>query len=140
MFPKETRILVVDDMLTMRKIVERCLRELGFSVIMSANDGETAWPMLVAAAETSAPFDLIISDWNMPKMKGIELLKRVRAHEKMKATPFVLVTAEAEKDQIQDALQLQVSGYVIKPFSAASLAEKLKSAYARGQTTAASKV
>jgi two-component system chemotaxis response regulator CheY len=107
---------------------------------MSANDGETAWPMLVAAAETSAPFDLIISDWNMPKMKGIELLKRVRAHEKMKATPFVLVTAEAEKDQIQDALQLQVSGYVIKPFSAASLAEKLKSAYARGQTTAASKV
>jgi two-component system chemotaxis response regulator CheY len=126
MFPPNTKILVVDDMLTMRKLVSRCLKDIGFTDITEADDGETAWPLLEAGATGQRPaFQLVISDWNMPKLPGIALLKKVRAHENMKTLPFMFVTAEAEKHQILEALQSGVSNYITKPFTPATLKEKL---------------
>src|SRR5690349_16460989 len=130
MFPKEARILVVDDMMTMRKVVKKCLADIGYSNVVEANDGETAWPEIEKAVAEGAPFDVVISDWNMPKMKGIELLERVRTTEGIKAMPFILLTAEAEGSQIAQAAKLGVSGYITKPFSAATLKDKLGAVYA----------
>jgi len=96
---------------------------LGFSNIKDAADGELAWTIL---NETNPPIQLIISDWNMPNCTGLEFLKRVRADEKFKKTPFLLVTAEAEQDQIIEAVKSGVDQYVIKPFSAATLKTKLE--------------
>ncbi|PIP89903.1 MAG: hypothetical protein COW01_00320 [Bdellovibrionales bacterium CG12_big_fil_rev_8_21_14_0_65_38_15] len=123
MFPNTTRVLVVDDMMTMRKVVIKVCKELGFSNIKDAADGELAWTIL---NETNPPIQLIISDWNMPNCTGLEFLKRVRADEKFKKTPFLLVTAEAEQDQIIEAVKSGVDQYVIKPFSAATLKTKLE--------------
>lgn len=105
------------------------LGQLGFSNVSEADDGATAWPMLEAAVDTPAPFGLVVSDWNMPVMQGIELLKKVRAHEKMKNLPFILVTAEADQKNIVEAIQAGVSNYVVKPFSPATLQEKLQAVY-----------
>jgi two-component system chemotaxis response regulator CheY len=126
MFPPNTKVLVVDDMLTMRKLVSRCLKDLGFTDITEADDGETAWPLLEAGATGKTPaFQLIVSDWNMPKLTGLGLLKKVRAHEAMKNLPFLFVTAEAEKHQIIEAIQAGVSNYITKPFTPATMKEKL---------------
>ncbi len=123
MFPSTTRVLVIDDMMTMRKVVIKVCKELGFTVIKDAADGELAWTIL---NESNPPIQLIISDWNMPNCTGLELLKRVREDEKLKKTPFLLVTAEAEQDQIIEAVKSGVDQYVIKPFSAATLKTKLE--------------
>ena len=126
MFPPNTKVLVVDDMLTMRKLVSRCLKDLGFTDITEADDGETAWPLLEAGTKGTSPaFQLVVSDWNMPKLTGLALLKKVRAHEAMKNLPFLFVTAEAEKHQIIEAIQAGVSNYITKPFTPATMKEKL---------------
>lgn len=125
MFPKDTKILVVDDMMTMRKLVRKTLQDLGFSNISEADDGERAWPEIEKALSIGAPFQLVISDWNMPKLSGIDLLKKIRGKDETKALPFILLTAEAEKAQVMTAIQAGVNAYITKPFAPATLSEKL---------------
>jgi two-component system chemotaxis response regulator CheY len=120
MVDKNMRILVIDDALTMRRIVVNLLRQLGFTNMNEADDGTTAWEKL--SQET---FDLIISDWNMPKMTGIDLLRKVRADPKYASTPFIMVTAEGKRENVIAAVQAGVSNYVVKPFNAATLKEKM---------------
>ncbi|WP_444544499.1 chemotaxis response regulator CheY [Saccharospirillum salsuginis] len=120
------KILVVDDFSTMRRIVKNLLRDLGFSNTHEADDGTTAWPML-----QSGDFDFVVTDWNMPGMSGIDLLKKIRADERLKTTPVLMVTAEAKRDQIVAAAQAGVNGYVVKPFTAAALKEKIEKIFER---------
>ncbi len=112
--------------MTMRKLVVKALKEIGFTDFTEAADGRIAWETLGAA---TPPIGLIISDWNMPNATGIDLLRRVRAESRFKHLPFLLVTAEAERTQVAEALQAGVSNYVIKPFTADSLKEKLEAAH-----------
>lgn len=129
MFAPETKVLIVDDMLTMRKIVRKSMTEIGFKNITEADDGETAWPLIEQALAAGAPFQLIVSDWNMPKLKGIDLLRKVRATAAIAKVPFILLTAEAEKTQILEAVQAGVSNYITKPFTADTLRGKLEVVY-----------
>jgi two-component system chemotaxis response regulator CheY len=117
---KDLKFLVVDDFSTMRRIVKNVLQELGYSRIEEADDGKTALPMLQAGN-----FDFLITDWNMPGMQGIDLLRAVRADAKLAKLPVMMLTAEAKREQIVEAAQAGVNGYVIKPFTAATLKEKL---------------
>jgi two-component system chemotaxis response regulator CheY len=114
------KYLVVDDFSTMRRIVKNLLQELGYQNIQEADDGKTAWPMLQTGS-----FDFVITDWNMPLMPGLDLLKAIRADEKLKGLPVLMVTAEAKREQIVEAVQAGVSGYVVKPFTAEILKQKL---------------
>ena len=114
------KILVVDDFSTMRRIVKNLLQELGYSDITEADDGNTALPLLQAGS-----FDVLITDWNMPGMAGLDLLKAVRADAKLSKLPVLMLTAEAKREQIVEAAQAGVNGYVIKPFTAQTLSEKL---------------
>jgi two-component system chemotaxis response regulator CheY len=123
---KNMRILVVDDFSTMRRIIRNLLGELGFENIEEADDGATAMPLL-----DSQPFDLLVLDWNMPGVPGIDVLKWVRAHERLSAMPILMVTAEAKREQIVEAAQAGVSGYVVKPFTAATLKQKLERIFER---------
>ncbi|MEP4544770.1 MAG: chemotaxis response regulator CheY [Saccharospirillum sp.] len=123
---KNMKILVVDDFSTMRRIVKNLLRDLGFSNTHEADDGNTAWPML-----QNGDFDFVVTDWNMPGMTGIDLLKKIRADERLKGTPVLMVTAEAKRDQIVAAAQAGVNGYVVKPFTAAALKEKIEKIFER---------
>lgn len=116
-----TKFLVVDDFSTMRRIVRNLLKELGFTNVQEAEDGVEALAKL--RADT---FDFVVSDWNMPNMTGIELLHNIRADAKLKHLPLLMVTAEAKKENIIMAAQAGASGYVVKPFTAATLDEKLK--------------
>ena len=113
--------IVVDDFATMRRIIRNLLKELGYSNVDEAEHGTMALGML-----RSKPFDLVISDWNMPNMSGIELLKNIRADEKLKALPVLMITAEARKENIIEAARNAASGYIVKPFTSATLDEKLK--------------
>ncbi len=131
MFAPTTKVLVVDDFKTMRKIVMGALQQGGLTQVTEADDGATAWPLFEDAAASGAPYGLIVSDWNMPKMQGIELLKKVRAHPAGKALPFVLVTAEAEQKNIVEAVQAGVSNYIVKPFTPATFLEKIQAVYKR---------
>ncbi|KOC87618.1 chemotaxis response regulator CheY [Winslowiella iniecta] len=120
MVDKNMRFLVVDDFNTMRRIVRNLLKELGFSNVEEAEDGADALNKLRAGE-----FDFVISDWNMPNIDGLELLKTIRADAAMAALPVLMVTAEAKKENIIAAAQAGASGYVVKPFTAATLEEKL---------------
>ena len=121
-----TKILVVDDFSTMRRIIKNLLRDLGFANIQEADDGNTALPML-----KQGDFDFVVTDWNMPGMQGIDLLRAIRADASLKHIPVLMVTAEAKKEQIVAAAQAGVNGYVIKPFTAATLKEKLVKIFER---------
>jgi two-component system chemotaxis response regulator CheY len=123
---RDMNILVVDDFSTMRRIVKNLLKELGFSKFDEADDGSRAWPMI-----QSGKYDFIVSDWNMPEMTGIDLLRKVRADEELKDTPFLLITAEAKRSQILEAAQAGVDGYIVKPFTAATLNEKIHKIFER---------
>lgn len=125
MFPQDTKILVVDDMMTMRKLVRRALTELGFSDIHDADNGATAWDKLKSPEHAAKPFQLVISDWNMPVQTGLDLLRSVRGDEKFRNLPFMLVTAESEASQVKAAIELKVSAYLVKPFTPAQLGERL---------------
>lgn len=121
---ENTKFLVVDDFSTMRRIVRNLLKELGFANVQEAEDGVDALNRL-----RSEPFDFVVSDWNMPNMTGLELLKQIRADAKLKHLPVLMVTAEAKKENIIEAAQAGASGYVVKPFTAATLDEKLKKVF-----------
>lgn len=125
---KNLKILVVDDFSTMRRIVKNLLVELGFTaaLIQEADDGVNAMAMLKAQ-----PFDFVVTDWNMPNMTGIDLLKAIRAEPALKALPVLMVTAENNRDQIIAAAQAGVNGYIVKPFTAATLEEKLNKVFER---------
>lgn len=110
----------------MRRIIKNLLRDLGFTNTQEADDGSTALPML-----QSGDFDFLVTDWNMPGMTGIELLKHVREDERLKSLPVLMVTAEAKRDQIVAAAQAGVNGYVVKPFTAAVLKEKIEKIFER---------
>jgi two-component system chemotaxis response regulator CheY len=131
MFAKTTKIMVVDDFKTMRKIVINALTQLGMTNVVESDDAADAWPLVESAAQSPEPFGLVISDWNMPKMQGIEFLKKVRESSATKNLPFVLVTAEAEQKNILEAVQAGVSNYVVKPFSPVTLQEKLTATWKR---------
>jgi len=120
------KILVVDDFSTMRRIIKNLLRDLGFNNTAEADDGTTALPML-----QNGNFDLLVTDWNMPGMQGIDLLKAVRADPKLVKLPVLMVTAESKRDQIVEAAQAGVNGYIVKPFTAITLKEKLEKIFER---------
>jgi len=117
---KNMKILVVDDFATMRRIIKNILKQIGFSNIDEADDGEPALVKL-----RTGGFDLVISDWNMPKMDGLTLLKSVRSDDQLKDLPFLMVTAEAQKENVIEAVKAKVSDYIVKPFTAEVLGEKL---------------
>ena len=114
------RFLVVDDFSTMRRIIKNLLHDLGYPNVSEADDGKTALPMLQAGN-----FDFLITDWNMPGMPGLDLIKAVRSDTKLAKMPVLMLTAEAKREQIIEAAQAGVNGYVIKPFTAETLKEKL---------------
>jgi two-component system chemotaxis response regulator CheY len=125
---EDTKFLVVDDFSTMRRIVRNLLKELGFANVQEAEDGVDALNKLRGES-----FDFIVSDWNMPNMTGIELLRAIRADANLKHLPLLMVTAEAKKENIIEAAQAGASGYIVKPFTAATLDEKLKKIFANMQ-------
>lgn len=139
MFPNDIKFLVVDDFATMRKIIKKVLNELGYTNIEEADDGKNALPMLQAAAATDKPFGFVISDWNMPGMTGIDLLKACKADANLKNMPFMLVTAESEQKHILEAAKAGVSDYVVKPFNAATLKAKMERVYQRHSAAPAAK-
>lgn len=120
------KILIVDDFSTMRRIIKNLLRDLGFTNTQEADDGVTALPML-----KNGDFDFLVTDWNMPGMTGIDLLKEVRSDARLAALPVLMVTAEAKRDQIIEAAQAGVNGYVVKPFTAQVLKEKIDKIFER---------
>jgi len=119
------RVLIVDDFATMRRILKNILKQIGFKNISEADNGKTALKEL-----KNERFDLVLCDWNMPEMPGIELLNQVRSDEQLKGIPFVMVTAEAKKENILEAVKAGVSSYIVKPFTAETVSEKLKKIFA----------
>ena len=120
------KILIVDDFSTMRRIVKNLLRDLGFNNTVEADDGLTALPILKKGG-----IDFVVTDWNMPGMQGIDLLKNIRADDAFKHLPVLMITAEAKREQIVEAAQAGVNGYIVKPFTAATLKEKLDKIFER---------
>lgn len=123
---KNMKILIVDDFSTMRRIIKNLLRDLGFNNTVEADDGQTALPILQAGG-----IDFLVTDWNMPGMQGIDLLKKVRADAKLSSMPVLMVTAEQKREQIIEAAQAGVNGYIVKPFTAATLKEKIDKIFER---------
>lgn len=119
--PREMKILVVDDFSTMRRIVRNILQQLGFKNIDEAEDGRQALDRL-----QSGDIEMVVSDWNMPNMMGIDLLKAVRGDDKLKELPFLMVTAESQKENVIEAVQAGVSNYIVKPFTAETMEQKLE--------------
>ena len=128
----DLRFLVVDDFSTMRRIIKNLLHDLGYCNVTEADDGTSALPILQAGG-----IDFLITDWNMPGMPGLELLKQVRADPRLAKMPVLMLTAEAKREQIVEAAQAGVSGYVIKPFTAAILKEKIDKILGTRATSAA---
>lgn len=118
---KNIKILIVDDFATMRRIIKNLLRDLGYTHTEEAGDGLTALPLL-----QSGEFDLLVTDWNMPGMHGIDLIKAVRSDDRLKYLPVLMVTAESKRDQIVEAANAGVNDYVVKPFTASVLEQKLR--------------
>lgn len=114
------RVLIVDDFATMRRIVRNILRQIGLQNVVEADDGTTAWDVI-----NREKIDFIVSDWNMPKMTGIELLRKVRGSEQYADIPFLMVTAEAQQENIIEAAQAKVSNYIVKPFTADTMKQKI---------------
>ncbi len=131
MIDKNLKILIVDDFSTMRRIIKNLLRDVGYTNTHEADDGNTALPMLQAGS-----FDFLITDWNMPGMQGIDLLKAVRADPALANLPVLLVTAEARREKIVAAAEAGVNGYIVKPFTAQTLKEKIDKIFERLAATA----
>ena len=127
---RNMKILIVDDFSTMRRIIKNLLRDLGFNNTHEADDGNTALPML-----RTGNFDFLVTDWNMPGMTGIDLLKEVRAEERLSSMPVLMVTAEQKREQIVEAANAGVNGYIVKPFTAVTLKEKLDKIFDRLEAT-----
>ena len=118
-------ILVVDDMLAFRKIVRSQLAALGLKNVTEKEDGDDAWSALENAINEGNPFSLIICDWNMPRLPGIDLLERIRSDERTKELPFIMLTAEGEVQNVMRAIKLGVKEYIVKPFNGDQLQAKL---------------
>lgn len=129
MFPTNTRVLIVDDMASIRDLVRNQLKTMNFNEIMEAEDGIQAWTIIENQYAQANPIELVISDWNMPNMKGLELLKKVRSNQQFVQLPFILLTSEAEREQVTEAVMAGVSQYIVKPFSGKVFEEKMKTAY-----------
>lgn len=123
---KSMKILIVDDFSTMRRIIRNLLRDLGYTNTEEADDGASALPLL-----KKGDYDLLVTDWNMPGMSGIDLLRQIRSDEQLAALPTLMVTAEAKRDHIIEAAEAGVNGYVVKPFTAQVLKEKIEKIFAR---------
>jgi two-component system chemotaxis response regulator CheY len=126
MFSNTTKVLIVDDMMTMRKLVSKTCKEIGFQNLVEAADGIQAWE---AIQNSNPPIGLVISDWNMPNCSGLDLVKRIRADSRFNNTPFIMVTAEAEQHQVLEAIKSGVDNYVVKPFGKEQLIEKLEAVH-----------
>ena len=126
MFPSKTRILIVDDMQSLRELLGAYLRRLGYKDILEASDGQEAYQVLVDSKNRGLNIDLIISDWNMPNVNGLDLLKLIRANHSWSKLPFLLVTTESEKPKVVEAIQSGVTNYMVKPVEEATLKEKLE--------------
>jgi two-component system chemotaxis response regulator CheY len=126
MFSNTTKVLIVDDMMTMRKLVSKTCKDIGFQNLVEAADGIQAWE---AIQNSTPPIGLVISDWNMPNCSGLDLVKRIRADSRFKNTPFIMVTAEAEQHQVLEAIKSGVDNYVVKPFGKEQLIEKLEAVH-----------
>ncbi|MBU1941142.1 MAG: response regulator [Candidatus Thermoplasmatota archaeon] len=118
------KVLIVDDFATMRRIVRNILKQIGFKNMIEADDGKTALKAL-----KKEKIDLVLCDWNMPEMPGIDLLKTIKSDDELKDIPFVMVTAEAQKDNILEAVKAGVSSYIVKPFTAETVSEKLNTIF-----------
>ncbi len=125
MFPDTTRILIVDDMMTMRQLVKGQLRGMGFKNFFEAENGDAAFNVLKERLAAKEPIELVLSDWNMPVLSGLEFLKKVRATPEFKELPFMLVTAEGEQSQVIEAIKSGVSNYLVKPFTPQAIQEKI---------------
>lgn len=120
MLDQNMKILVVDDFSTMRRIIKNILKEIGYTNVDEADDGSTALEKLKGGG-----FDFVVTDWNMPNMPGIELLKAIRGDDKLKSLPVLMVTAEAAKENVVTAVEAGVNNYIVKPFTAAALKERI---------------
>lgn len=120
-YDQNMRILVVDDFSTMRRIIKNILKQIGYNNIIEADDGTTAWEIL-----NREQIDFVVCDWNMPKMKGIDLLRKIRDSEEFEDMPFLMVTAEAQQENLVEAIQAKVSNYVVKPFTPDVLSQKIE--------------
>ncbi len=120
-YDKNMRVLIVDDFAAMRRIIRNILRRLGFTHIVEADDGTTAWEIL-----NKEKIDFIVSDWSMPNLSGIDLLRQVRATGELKDIPFLMVTAEGLQENIIEAVQAKVSNYIVKPFTTEAMAQKIE--------------
>ena len=125
MFPPESRILVVDDMAAMRLRVSNQLTSFGFKNVDQAGDGQEAFNLVQKMHDAGTPIQLIISDWNMPVLSGLDFLVKLKGHDTFKKIPFLMVTAEGEKDQVIRAIKAGVSDYLIKPVNQESLQSKM---------------
>lgn len=122
----EMKFLIVDDFSTMRRIIRNLLRDLGFNNADEADDGSTALPML-----KTGKYDFLITDWNMPIMEGIDLVRTIRADADLRELPILMVTAEARREQIVAAAEAGVNGYIVKPFTAQTLEQKILKIFER---------
>ena len=129
MFSPDTKTLIVDDMASIRDLVKGHLKTLGFKTILEAENGKEAMTKVIQADAAGSPIQLIISDWNMPLMNGIDFLKQIRAHQSFSKLPFLLLTSESERDQVTEAVLAGVSQYVVKPFSGKIFEDKLKAVW-----------
>lgn len=129
MYPASTKFLIVDDHATMRKYIMQSLRQMGYYNIIEAVDGQSALFFLKEHYHKNTPVEFIISDWNMPNMKGIDLLKQCRSTPEFKSIPFILVTGERDREKIIEAANSGVSDYIIKPFSEVKIKHKMEKIY-----------
>lgn len=136
MYSQNTRFLIVDDHSSMRKTIRDILAEMGYHNAVEAEDGQNAFDVLKLHANSKDAIEFIISDWNMPVMTGFDLLKKCRASIQFKTLPFMLVTAEREQSQIVEAAKAGVSDYLIKPFSAIKIKDKIEKIYSKNPTAA----
>lgn len=127
MFKSSGKILIIDDMMMIRKIVKKTLGEINFKNIVEAADGSEGWSYL----QTNQDVEFIISDWNMPEMPGIELLRLIRSTENTKKIPFIFLTAESDISQVKQALELGADNYILKPFTPKDLKDKLEQTYTK---------
>lgn len=133
MFPAETRILVIDDMPAIRRMVKDSMRQLGYRNFYTAEDGMEGLRVLEQQLLEDEPIQLVLSDWNMPEMPGIELLKQIRELDDYQDVPFLMITAEGQKHQILEAIQAGVTDYILKPFTPDLLEKKLQAAWKKHQ-------
>ena len=123
---EDLKTLVVDDMTAIRTIIVRYLNKMGMKNNHQATDGEQAWNMICQEQEQKAPFELIICDWNMPKMTGIELLKKFREKKEFQEIPFLMVTAEAVQDNVMETIKVGISDFIVKPFTQATFQDRVE--------------